>query len=329
MYNLAIQTAMNKFTKLLFAMVLLCCISCEDSNDTTKTFEAKQETYSLPGDQLFPEGIAYNPNKGMFYVGSTMNGDVVQVNVENGESSLFSSGAGQSRTDVRGIKTDAQNRLWLCGGQENKIHVLDPNGHLIRTWDTFALFKSGFINDCVTDGSFIYFTDSRVQKIYRTQVNTDAPGQMEEWLSFTDQQIPYGAGFNANGAALSSDGKYLLIVISNTGKLYRIDTASKAITEIQLNAALTSGDGLWLDDKTLYVSRNANGQIFSVVLNENFTQGTVGTGFGQNLKFNTTIAKVEDYLLVLNSQLNLRPSSTNPNPALPNLPFTVSRVAIP
>jgi hypothetical protein len=77
------------------------------------------------------------------------------------------------------------------------------------------------------------------------------------------------------------------------------------------------------------VSRNTTGQIFPVQLDNAFTQGTVGAGFGTNLQLNTTIARADKYFLVVNSQLNLRPSGTMPSPAAPTLPFTVSRVAIP
>lgn len=312
------------------ATLLIGSTACTKDQDEPKpSFEVKQESYALPGDQLFPEGIAYNPEKGIFYVGSTTNGDVVQVNVSTGAASLFAAGQPQGRLDCRGLKTDARSRLWICGGAENKIHALSPEGSLLKTWDTRALFNSGFINDCVADADYIYFTDSRVQKVYRAAVGAATPGEVEEWLAFTDQQIPYGTGFNANGGALTPDGRYLIIVISNTGKLYRIDRSSKAIAEIQLNQPVTAGDGLWLSGNTLYVSRNVTGQIFPVELDAAYTQGTVGAGFGSNLKFNTTIARANDYFLVVNSQLNLRPNGTTPPPALPTLPFTVSRVPIP
>ena len=73
---------------------------------------------------------------------------------------------------------------------------------------------------------------------------------MEEWLNFTNQQIPYGPGFNANGIVLTPDGKYIIIVISNTEKLYRIDRSSKDIIEIMMNTPLTAGDGLWIVGET-------------------------------------------------------------------------------
>lgn len=313
----------------LTALVLSATACSKDQDKPATQFDIKQDTYTLPGSQLFPEGIAYNPGKGIFYVGSTTNGDVVQVNVETGAASTFATGSAQNRLDCRGMKTDSRNRLWIAGGAENKIHVLNPDGTLLKTWDTKALFNSGFINDCALDANYVYFTDSRVQKVYRAAVGADTPGEVEEWLTFTNTQLPYGAGFNANGIALTADGRYLLIVISNTGKVFRIDRSSKAIAEITLDQPVTAGDGLWLTDNKLFVSRNTTGQIFPVQLDNAFTQGTVGAGFGTNLQFNTTIARADKYFLVVNSQLNLRPSGTMPPPAAPTLPFTVSRVTIP
>ncbi len=305
------------------------CSKKDDNNPATPSFEVKQESYALPGDQLFPEGIAYDASKGNFYVGSTTSGDVVQVNVTTGATSTFAAGAAQGRTDCRGMKVDARGRLWIAGGAENKIHVLNPDGSLLKTWDTKALFGSGFLNDCALDADYVYFTDSRVQKVYRAAVSGAAPGEVEEWLAFTDQQLPYGAGFNANGIALTEDGRYVLLVISNSGKVFRVDRSSKAIAEIALDQPVLAGDGLWLTGTKLYVSRNTASQVFPVQLNDSFTQGTVGAGFGSNLKFNTTIARAGSYFLVLNSQLNLRPSGTTPPSAPPTLPFTVSRVTIP
>ena len=101
-------------------------------------------------------------------------------------------------------------------------------------------------------------------------------------------------------------------------------TETKEIKEITLNSPVNSGDGLLLDGSKLFVSRNATNLIFPVQLNADITQGTVGTGFGNNLLFNTTLAKAGKYLLVVNGQLNRNNASSSPV-----LPFSVSRVAIP
>ncbi len=311
------------FVASLFAVILFSC-----SKDEIGSFNVAKVSYALPGDTLFPEGIVYNNKTGNFYTGSVSNGDILQVNVVSGETKLLASGAAHNRKAATGMKIDQMNRLWVCGGADNKIQVLDLDGKLIKSWDTNALFGSGFINDCIIDNTHIYFTDSRVRKIYRTSIAESQPGNLEEWLSFTDAQIMYAAtGTNANGIVSTSDNKYLIIVISSSGKLYRIDKATKAISEIVLNTPVTSGDGLYLEGTTLYVSRNATNLIFPVVLMADYNYGIVGNGFGTNLLFNTTIDKAGDYFLVVNGQLNKRGNATTP--PSPVLPFSVSRVAKP
>ena len=307
--------------KLLAFSFLFCCVlSCKKE----EPIKVQQSFYPLPGDQFFPEGIAYNAKTGVFYTGSTISGDILQVNVETGVTGMFATGAKQGRADCRGMKVDKKGRLWVCGGEENKIHVISQEGMLIKSWDVKGMYNSGFINDCVADEHYIYFTDSRVQKIYRADLSLATPGNLEDWLTFTNQDIPFRTGFNSNGAALTPDGKFLIVVISNSGKLYRINTSDKKILEIELNTPVTAGDGLLLDGKTLHVSRNNTNKIFPVVLNADYTKGLVGVGFGENLLFNTTIAKAGKYLLLVNSQLNKR--NIIPGPALP---FTVSRIQIP
>lgn len=317
------------FKKVLpYALCIVLGASCtkNDNDDIT----VAQETYAIPGNQFFPEGIAYNSQTGLFYTGSVNNGDIVQVNVETGAASVISTGSSQNRAAATGMKIDNNNRLWVCGGADNKIQVLNLDGSLIKSWNTQTLFSSGFVNDCAVDDEYIYFTDSQVKKIYRASVSGAQPGDPEAWLTFTDAQIPYAlTGINANGIVLTGDDKYVIIVISSSGKLYRIDRSTKAISEIALNSAVTSGDGLWLEGTTLYVSRNQTGQIYPVALTADFSSGTVGTPFGSGLLFNTTMAKAGMYFLVVNGQLNRRPSATNPAPQAPVLPFSVSRVAIP
>jgi Cu-Zn family superoxide dismutase len=292
--------------------------------NTVVPIDVARESYELPGDSVFPEGIAYNPVTGHFYTGSTSNGDIIKVDVQTGIASLWASGAGQGRSSATGLKLDAMNRLWICGGADAKVSVLDANGSLKKMWDLGAIFGAGFINDCVMDETHVYFTDSRVRKIYRASLNDTTLATMEEWLSFTDAEIPYNAAAtNANGIALTPDGQQLIVVVSSSGKLYRISKADKSITEIPLDAPVTAGDGLVLEDHTLYVSRNALNQIFPVAMTAGYQQGTVGAGFGTNLLFNTTIARAGNYLLAVNGQLNRRAAGN------PVLPFTVSRVIIP
>ncbi|GAB3893330.1 hypothetical protein GCM10028803_07340 [Larkinella knui] len=310
---------------ILFAFLLLVVCSACLKDHIVDPIEIRQSSYTIPGETFFPEGIAYDASQGVFYTGSLGNGDILKVDVQTGSSSLFASGAAQGRATCNGMKLDSKGRLWVCGGTQNKIYVLNPDGSLLKSWDLSTFSATGFINDCILDGQYVYFTDSWNQQIYRTGVADAQPGDMERWLTFTDQQIPYTpGGVNANGIVLTPDGGYLIVVVSSTGKLYRITVNSKAIAEIQLDTPVTAGDGLWLEQNRLYVSRNVTNLIFPVTLSNDFLQGTVGAGFGNNLLFNTTLAKAGPYFLVVNGQLNRR---SGPTP--PVLPFTVSRVTIP
>lgn len=310
----------------LFVLLLFwgACAACL-SDHLLPPIEAQLASYPISGNTFFPEGIAYDPTKGVFYTGSIGNGDIVKVDVQTGATTLFAPGVAQGRNTCNGMKLDIKGRLWVCGGTNNNIQVLNSDGSLLKNWDLSSFFTTGFINDCILDNQYVYFTDSQNKVLYRTDVTANQPGNIEPWLTFTDQQIPYSsAGPNANGIVITPDSKYLIIVVSTSGKLYRIDTNTKVIAEIQLTTPVTAGDGLLLDQNILYVSRNALNKIFPVTLSADYLQGTVGAGFGDNLLFNTTLAKVRSNFLVVNGQLNRRTGSP-----LPVLPFTVSRVPIP
>jgi Cu-Zn family superoxide dismutase len=117
-----------------------------------------------------------------------------------------------------------------------------------------------------------------------------------------------------------------VVVQSNTGKLFRIDTASKAVVEINLaGQTLTNGDGILLDGRTLYVVRNQQGLIVKVQLAEDFASGAVaGSTSDPSFIFPTTIARAGDRLLVVNSQFNNRGEGRQPT-----LPFTLSSIPLP
>lgn len=314
---------MNRSFTLVVLLLVICSACLRDH--IIAPIDVKLQSYPIPGDTFFPEGIAYDALKGVFYTGSIGNGDILKVDVQTGETSLFASGSTQGRPTCNGLKLDAKGRLWVCGGTRNKIQVLNPDGSLLKSWDLSSFSATGFINDCILDNNYVYFTDSWNQQVYRTSVAEKEPGEMERWLTFTDAQIPYTPGaVNANGIAMTPDGNYLILVVSSTGKLYRISISDKSSTEIQLNTLVPAGDGLWLENSTLYVSRNVTNLIFPVTLTNDYSQGTVGAGFGENLLFNTTMAKAGPYFLVVNGQLNRR---SGPTP--PVLPFSVSRVSIP
>ena len=137
--------------------------------------------------------------------------------------------------------------------------------------------------------------------------------------------IQYGQGFNLNGIAVTPDNKYLIVVQSNTGKLFRIAIDTKEVAEIALAGGdrMTNGDGLLLDGHTLHVVRNSLNLIVQLRLAADYTSGQqIGSFTDPSFQFTTTIAKAGDRLLVVNSQFNRRNTNN------PELPFSVSSVPL-
>ena len=285
------------------------------------------ERYVLPGEQVFPEGVAYQSDTGDFYVGSTTDGTVFRGNVEGGpkEAEVFLEPESDGRTTATGMEVDEEGRLFIAGGDTGRIFVYDTeSGDQIRRLDTPEA-GAAFLNDvAVTPDGDAYVTDSMRPVLFRVTSTGDGAGEAEPWLNFEGTPAEYEEGFNFNGIDATEDGRYLVAVQSNTGELFRIDTESKEVVEINLGGeTLTNGDGLLLDGRTVYVVRNEEGLIVPVKLSGDYITGEVGEPFTDpSFAFPTTIAKTDGRLLVVNSQFDKQEGE-------PELPFTVSSVEVP
>lgn len=282
--------------------------------------------YILPGDAVFPEGIAYQRSTGDFFVSSTTDGTIFRGNVREEQTEIFLPGGSDGRTTATGMKVDREGRLFIAGGSTGQMFVYDTaTGALIDKFDNGL--ETTFINDvAVTRDGTAYFTDSLNPFLYRVSTGEGGALTFETWLDFTGTPLTYQPGFNLNGIAATPNGKYLIVVQSNTGKLFRIDTATKEVVEIDLGGAtLTNGDGILLQGRRLYVVRNRQEEIVEVRLSGDLSRGTVvSSTTDPSFAFPTTIASARGRLLVVNSQFDKRaPGMT------PELPFTVSSIHKP
>jgi WD40 repeat protein len=285
------------------------------------------ERYVLPGEQVFPEGVAYQSNTGDFYVGSTADGTVFRGNVEGGskETEVFLEPESDGRTTAIGMEVDEEGRLFIAGGETGRIFVYDTeSADQIRRLDTPDA-EATFLNDvAVTPDGDAYITDSIRPILFRVTSTRGGAGEAEPWLNFEGTPAEYEEGFNLNGIDATEDGRYLVAVQSNTGELFRIDPESKEVDEIDLGGeTLVNGDGLLLDGRTVYVVRNEQELIVPVKLSGEYISGEVGEAFTDpSFAFPTTIAKTDGRFLVVNSQFDKQEGE-------PELPFTVSSVEVP
>ncbi len=282
--------------------------------------------YVLPGDTVFPEGIGYDAATNAFFVGSSGDGTLYRGDVATGAVTVFSPAGSDGRAGATGMKSDGHGHLIVAGAGTGIIFVYDiAGGALLQKFDTGSE-PNTFLNDiAVTPDGAAYVTDSMSPYLYK--LTPGASGfTYERWLDFTGTAFAYVQGFNANGIVASDDGRYLLIVQSGTGKLFRVGTADKSVAAVDLGTAtLAAGDGMWLTGHTLYVMRNAQALLITLALNDDYSKADVtGTSTDPAFAYPTTFARVGDRFLVVNSQFDKR------GPGLtPALPFTVVSVPVP
>ena len=289
--------------------------------------------FALPAAGGFPEGVAYDEDTGDFYVGSTVDGTIYRGNVETGTVDVLVPGS-PGRVAI-GLALDGTGRLFVAGGGTGAVAVYDTATGQLLLEVANGLAPNTFLNDIdVTPTGDAYITDSFNPLLYRLPataippaVGTPAPVPTTDALAVFVDFTTTGfdlvqSGFNANGIVATPDGRFLLLVQSNTGALFRVDAATGETIQVDLGeGSLAEGDGLELDGQTLYVVRE--GQVTGVELGADYASGTVGASFSDpSFTDPTTLARFDGCLLVVNSQFSQLQGQ-------PELPFTVSSVPIP
>jgi sugar lactone lactonase YvrE len=283
------------------------------------------KSYALPGNALFPEGLAYDRRTGDFYTGSVEDGTILRGNIFAPQAGVFSPAGADGRTAALGMETD-HRFLYVAGGATGTFWIYDTGNASLVAKLSNGLSTGTFVNDLVVTRSGVFVTDSNAPYLWRVARGPDGKPVMEKWLDFTGTAFQYTTGFNANGIAATPDGRFLIVGASNTGKLYRIEIATKAVAEIGTGGAdLTNADGIELVGHDLYVARNRLNLIVEVELADDWTSGEVDTSTtSPRFDFITAIAAAGDRLLVVNSQFEKRGTTTPPT-----LPFTVTSIRRP
>ena len=330
------KTSAHPLARLAISAVALVAVGCAEASAPLAPGAAPlasrggnsgalPDRYILPGPTVFPEGIAFDQRTGTVFVSSTTDGTIFSGDVSSETLTPFLPPRTDGRTTAAGLAVD-DGRLYVAGGGTGLVFVYD-----IATGALIARLATGtsptFINDIVIakDGS-AYVTDSQSPVIYR--VVADAAGNLtlERWLVLTGTEFVQQPGFNANGIEVSPNGRYLIVVQSNTGKLFRIEIATREVTEIDLGGeTVPNGDGILLQGNTLYVLQNALGLLTEIRLDLDDATGTViARTTDPSFAYPTSLDFARGRLLVVNSQFNRR------GPGLsPTLPFTVSVIKRP
>ena len=276
------------------------------------------EVIALP-DGFQPEGIATGGGSS-FYVGSLADGRIYRGNLRTGTGGTLVEGE-EGAVSV-GIEVDRRNRLWVSGGPTGKGRVYDARtGELLRSY-SFAAPDTGFVNDVVVTRRAAYFTDSINQVLYVVPIGPRG-GMGATWTLPITGELVFDTTpgvFNANGIEASPDGRRLLVVQSNTGKLFTIRAGTGVSREVRLaGGSLEFGDGLLRVGRTLYVVQNRINQIAVVRLGARYAAGTVTrTITDPDFMVPTTVAPFGRWLYAVNARFGTPPT--------PDTEYTVVQV---
>ncbi len=215
-----------------------------------------------------------------------------------------------------GIKVDARERIFVAGAFTGQAYVHDA-----RTGTTLAEYQLGtpgatMVNDVALTNDAAWLTDSFRAVLYRIPLarNGTLGGQSEVQEVPLTADFELASGFNANGIDATPDGKTLIAVQTNLGRLYRIDPATGAADRIELSGGdVAFGDGLLLAGRTLYVVQNELDRIAVVRLSPDLRSGTIVDHLTHSaLDVPATIAKHGNRLYTVNARFGIPAPETAP-----------------
>jgi len=285
------------------------------------------DVYDIEGDEVFPEGVAFDPVDEAFLIGSLEDGIIRRVAVDGTQSDLATPSASEWSTS--GLKVDGVNdRVWACGGDpaagSRGAWIVDRvSGDEIEFIDFTQTDPESGCNDVALDADGVaYFSDPSLSAIVRVEVG----GTPEQWATSEDW-TPVG-GLGVNGLAVTPDGAYLIVGYFTPPALYRVDMADPTdIVPIELSGDMFAGgapiagvDGVIFDDDALYVT--FADVVKRVDFGDDWTTGTVSTfdvpDVGNGL---STAAEAGGAVYVVKSEVTAWVLNGDPE-----LPFQIVRV---
>ena len=257
-------------TRLVLALSVLLALTAGAASGGGAAFPKRID---LP-DGFQPEGIATAGER--FYAGSIPTGAIYRGSLRTGAGSVLV--PAQSGRAALGIDAD-RGRLFVAGGPTGKGFVYDAtSGRTLAALQLAMGSGATFVNDVAVTSRAAWFTDSSRDVLYRVPLGpSGSPGRQASVRAVQlkgDFQLQ--SGFNANGIDATGDGGTLIIVQSNTGRLFTVNPATGFTRRIDLGAqSVPNGDGILLDGLTLYVVQNQLNMVAKIALRPGLRSGRV------------------------------------------------------
>ncbi|XP_043701741.1 uncharacterized protein LOC122652134 [Telopea speciosissima] len=205
---------------------------------------------------LFPEGLTWDPKAQHFVVGSLHDRSIKAVSDAGVVETLITDLDLPTNVSILGLTVDSFNRRLLV-----VIHAFDPHPHFnaLAAYDLrsrqrlfLALLTDPnssdrqIANDVTADyHGNAYVTNAAGNFIWKVNVDGE-PSILSRSRLFTSQHVyrdePYRF-CGLNGIAYVNNG-YLLVVQTNTGKLFKVDPDDGTTRLVKIGKDLTAADGI-------------------------------------------------------------------------------------
>jgi sugar lactone lactonase YvrE len=206
-----------------------------------------------------PEGFAIG--KGTTAYNSSPDGSIYKLDLRSGEGEVLVGVQDPLDCLKLGMRVDDRtNYLFVAGCVYGNAFVYDADtGALIMEYQLNNSGEFGIVNDLTITKDAVYFTDSFRPVLYRLPLSRNGaipldPGAVTE-VPLPDEFVnndPFCC--TGNGIVSTPDGKTLVIGHSNLARLYRVDTASGEVDQIDVDGPLTGFlDGIAMHGDTLYI----------------------------------------------------------------------------
>lgn len=219
-----------------------------------------QDSYAL--DAQFPEGGAYDPETGTFYVGSLLDGSVHSVNATTSSEAVLFTESAPGTWWTLGMDVDvARRKLWVCAMNDDDdprsghVWIFDlETGERTAAYDLRDAAEDASCTDvAVTSDGLAYVTDREQGNVY--VVDEDFGPSL-----FTYSPDLEAALVGQNSVVVLPDESALLAILYSPSSLARIDLATGEVAEVEIDGKfsdfsfLAGADGMTYRDGSVYVA---------------------------------------------------------------------------
>jgi sugar lactone lactonase YvrE len=324
------KTFRTPVTLLALSLLAAGCAN-ERSNDDTAALAAMGEV-DLPGEQLFPEGVAI-ADDGTLYVGSLTDGSILQVLPGDEQPQvLVPTGEIMDRaigSTVGLLVDDSLDVLWACDGgglmgerSPAVVGISRDDGTVMARHEFPG--NTGLCNDIAQDADGnLYASDSFSPRLVRVDADKRmSDGSAKDWATFDAWAVEPGQ-FGLNGLDVMGDQLYVAHTQNNA--VYRVpvqaDGSAGTVATLRLDRTPVGLDGLKAagDGSLVFVEAYAN-----AITRIELLPGDSGAleVIEDELDGPTTFAFYGDSAWIVEAQLS---HLFDPMSGPPSLPFQVVR----